>query len=66
MIKDLTQGIKETEVDQTEQAYIKWCQKREYNTNSRQDIKLPQFHIENSVRKWGKTQVETLNIQNRE
>ena len=60
-VKDITKAIERIEIDVTEKVVQEWFEKNESDISKR-PVKVPTFHIESTVRKWGKLHTEVLSI----
>ena len=55
-IRDLMKSIQKTEINNEEQVVKEWKTNR--GLESSVDVKVPNFHLENTTKKWGRIKTE--------
>ena len=62
LVQDLQDMIRHTEICQTDDEVLAWYTQKRI-THNKEEVCIPPFHIETSVRKWGDKQAEVLLLQ---
>ena len=62
LVLDLKKAISQIKVNKDDEDVREWYEKRNVSLHEENNL-IPQFHVETSLRKWGKIHVETIIVQ---